>query len=117
MNTLFSGDFRIKDLHDLEELKYVLELTYGDWGIEKRIYENIIWSLARCTDLAAAQSRLDLITAIIYEELSFLVKGLKVSDFLTVINDIDTDLLDKTLQELRGNTKLEAPKDETGNIN
>ncbi|TDL77391.1 hypothetical protein E2R56_04240 [Rhodococcus qingshengii] len=115
MNTLYSKNFRKKDLEGLEQLKYVLESPNSIWEVENSIYESVIWNLASCQDLATAQSKLALSITIIelYEELHYLVEELKTGDFF--MNEIDGKLLYKTLQDLRGNTILEAPKDETRN--
>ncbi|MDQ6598075.1 hypothetical protein [Bacillus salipaludis] len=107
--------FLKKDLEGLEYLEYVLDSKYGHWEVENSIYESIIWNLARCGDLATAQSKLDLCITILelYEELHCLVEELKTGDFF--MNDIDAELLDKALKDLRGETILEGTKDETGN--
>jgi hypothetical protein len=106
MNNFFSKDFRRKELIGLEKLEYVLGLAYRDREVRQSIYESIIWSLARCENIAKAQSKLEAAISLIelYANLQDFTHEMEteLNDFVAVIDEIiETELLYKALQDLR----------------
>lgn len=107
MNTLYEEKFSKRDLVGLNHLQYALELAYSDREVEGNVYESIVWSLARCKNLEIAQNKLELAINLIesYAVLLYFAGNIEHgSDFIAEIEEIDTELLVKTVQIL--NTRL-----------
>src|SRR4051794_1191156 len=96
MNAFNQEKFTKEDLKGLESLWCTLD-CYGDLEVEREMYENLIWSLARCSDLETAQNKLDLVNFLIesYGELHDYNKEKMIGiDFMGIIEEIDTKLLE-----------------------
>lgn len=64
MNTFKQEKFTKEDLKGLKHLWCMLD-CYGDLEVERKMYENLIWILARCSDIETAQNKLDLVNFLI----------------------------------------------------
>ncbi|WP_342042595.1 hypothetical protein [Bacillus sp. OTU2372] len=59
MNILESANFNEKDLVGLDRLHHLLEYTYQDEKAVEAIYNQKMWAISICRDLAAAQRMID----------------------------------------------------------
>lgn len=104
MKTLTNARFSEKDLIGLDRLYVAIEETYQDECVVKAVYEQKLFVLSACRDLASAQRKLDFEIALAESECDLLSYVIDDSSYpMSVLDELDEILFyDEILLKWRG---------------